>query len=268
MARKNRKPHLKSLDEVLGWKIYETQNKELSKPIDTEELQVLIAQLPDDSEKSRVLDDPNHSLRFERVIRSKYVIDEETKKRFWLAEHSVSGFYYTSNQSDPKILNTSLDEPRPRGNVDWTSGNAPSKGRPKGALNKVSVKAACANLDFNPAELLVGIAKGDIATLKKHRIKNPQDITINQKILCTTKLLDKLVPNLKPVDTDEEGNILGSREVKQLDTGNDKPQIQVYLPSTNQSMSIDATPEEIQEVSTIDIDQITRDSEQEIEVKL
>lgn len=266
--KKNRKPHLRTLDDVLGWKIYETETKELSKPLDPDDLQVLVAQLPSDSEKSDVLDNPNHSARFERVVRSKYVVEDGTGTRFWLAEHYANGYYYTSNSSDPKILNTSLAEPKSRGNINWVNGSAPSKGRPKGALNKVSVRQACANLDFNPAELLVGIAKGDIPTLKKHRIKNPQDITINQKILCTTKLLDKLVPNLKPVDTDAEGNVLGSREVQQPNAGGDKPQIQVYIPSTNQSMSIEATPEEIQQVATIDIEEISKESEKEIEVIL
>ena len=163
---------------------------------------------------------------------------------FWLAEHNVTGQYWTTNTNDPKILNTVKTPPRPRGNVMWKIAGGNPSGKPKGSKNRVSVKQACDRMGCNPAEFLAAVVTGNVGELKRHRIRNPQEVTIAQKMKAAEILLNKLVPNLKPAGLDENGDMLPEKEVNQ----DDRSQIQVYIPSSGNKISISATKEEAEEI--------------------
>lgn len=190
-----------------------------------------------------------------KSIKIDYLGDE-----YWLAKHHQTGEYFTDNAKDPKILDTSKNPPRPRGSLQWMRGENQSKGRPKGAGNKISVKQACERLNANPAEFLAAMMTGNIGELKRHKIKNPHEVTIAQKLKCAEILLNKLVPNLKPVDIDEEGNHITP---KQLEDANQRSQIQVYIPSAQRTVAIEATEAEVEELETVGVDQFIKNHEKE-----
>ena len=180
-------------------------------------------------------------------------------QEFWLAEHHTTGLYWTTNSRDPKILNTLKNPPRPRGNVNWGDTGGNPTGRSKGARNKITVKQACDKMGANPAEFLAAVMMGNTGELKRHRIKNPNEVTLAQKMKAAEILLNKLVPNLKPAGLDENGDLIPEKEVNV----EEKSQIQVYIPSSGKKISIEASKEEIEEIETNGVANFVKDHERE-----
>lgn len=203
--------------------------------------------------------DLSYMFKDDKQLRSIKV--DHNGQELWLAKHHTKGQYWTSNPKDPKILNTCHNPPRGRGNVLFMSGEANKDGRPKGASNRITAKAACDKMNANPAEFLAAVMTGNIGELKRYRIKNPADITVAQRMKAAEVLINKLVPNLKPVDTDADGNLLGSIG----ETVNDSAsQIQVYLPGVPGTVAVAATPEEVQEVTAAGAESFMEDHATEV----
>jgi len=178
----------------------------------------------------------------EKELRSVKIIHNGVE--MWLGEHYQKGRYWTTNTNDPKILNTANNPPRPRGNISWRINGGNPNGKPKGTRDRVSVRQACEKLNANPAEFLVALMKGDTGLLKQHRIKDPNSVTVAQRMKAAEILLNKLVPSLKPADLAGDGEPAVAKEVEQQEQRN---QIQVYLPGQG-SVNISATDEEIESI--------------------
>ena len=199
----------------------------------------------DENNLNVILVDCSHLTNGKKEVSSKHVIYEGIE--YWQARHSTSGIYYTANPKDPKVLTFSdsgYPEGRNRGNLVWSDGKGGNPaGRAEGSLNKVTVKSACDNLGVHPAEFLAAIMKGDHNTLRQYGVRDTKGITLSQKLLCATKLLDKTQGNVKGVDVDAEGNLLGS--LGQAQVTDERKAVQAYIPSMPQVIS--ATPEEAKE---------------------
>ncbi len=170
---------------------------------------------------------------WEKPVKSKFI--EIDDKPHWRAVHHQTGVYFTPNDRDPKILNFVSEPPRPRGNKNFTTGKVAVEhgGRKKGSKNHQTVNSICGNLNIHPAELLAGIASGDPALLRKYRIKDPKAITIAHKIKCSEILVNKLEGNAKPVERDEEGNIISVQDPnKEQGKG-----LQVFLSAPKQEIA-------------------------------
>lgn len=183
----------------------------------------------------------------DRELLSKYVI--LGGNQYWMASHYKTGIYFTKNANDPKVQDWSKGTPKARGFLKFVKEGGNSLGRPKNSKNRISVQQALETVGGNPAEFLAGVMKGDIATLKRYNIRNPKDVTIAQKLKCAETLLNKLVPNLKPVDLDPEGNPVGAGNDK--DQGEGKQTVQVYLPEKGSSVKIELSEREAEQISNI-----------------
>lgn len=181
-------------------------------------------------------------------------------EELWLAKHHTKGKYWTSNPKDPKILNTVHTPPRARGNILFKAGDGNQGGRHKGDTNRISIQRACAKMNANPAEFLAAVMAANIGELKGMRVKNPGDLTLAMRMKAAEILLNKTVPNLKPVDTDAEGNILGSTGEKADDNGS---RIQVYIPGVA-PVQISATPQEASEIAEKGLDAYLTDHKGEL----
>lgn len=172
----------------------------------------------------------------------------------WKAYHYSKGIFWTSNPRDPKILNTAHEKPNKiRGNLDFSRGGKFNQGRPRGAANKMSVKQACDSLNTHPAIFLAAIMKGDVGILKQHRVKNPNEVTIAQKIKSAELLLNKISPNLKPVEIGSDGEPVLSKEAVDIE---EQQKVQVYLPSKGATVEVELSEREAEQLSKIDdIDQ-------------
>ncbi len=204
--------------------------------------------------------DVGQQYKLNKEIISKFVWVQGVQ--YWVAKHHSSGIYYTSNSKDPKILNyLNADEPRCRGNIKFADGMGGNPaGKPQGARNRISVKQALEKLNANPAEFLAGIMTGDIHVLKRYGVKDPRNITVAQKIRVSEVLLSKISPNLKPVDLDSDGEqMLGSEGV----STENRPQIQVYIPSMGKQVAIDATEQDIAEIEEVGIEDYLKNHEKE-----
>lgn len=212
-----------------------------------------ILQQAEDVDLSEGLNNPN-----KRVISTKIVLDGKT---FWKATHKEAGVLWTANERDPKIINKVTG--RGRGNLAFQKGDgAKQGGRPRGAKNGMTVKAACDKLACNPLDFLAAVVKGDNQALRGFNIRNPRDVTLAQKIKCAELLVNKLVGNAKSVDYDAEGNAI--RDEK--DVEGQSSQIQVYLPSRNQTVTVDVDDATVQEIEEVGVDQYLKDHEKELEV--
>lgn len=180
----------------------------------------------------------------DKELRSIKVIRDNIE--FWLANHHAKGRYFTNNPRDPKILNTAHNPPRPRGNIAWRTGvGGNPNGKPKGTSNKISVKQACEKMGANPADFLAALVKGDSNALKQHKIKNPKDLTIAQRMKAAEILLNKLVPNLKPAELGGDGEAQVSEQAQDRQI---KDQMVVYLPGKKEGIAIEASEEEMEAI--------------------
>ncbi len=163
---------------------------------------------------------------------------------YWQARHPSNGSYWTSKDRNPQILNYATDPPRCRGNIKFIDGTGNNKeGRPKGSMNKKSVQEVLDSTMSDPSTFLAGVMKGDVAILKSYGVHSPKTVTLAQKISCAMKLIDKQHGNVKPVDVDSSGNVLGSSGDN---SGEEKrKQIQAYIPAMPEK--IEATEEEVVE---------------------
>lgn len=154
--------------------------------------------------------------------------------------------YYTESPKAPQILNVAVNPPKIRGNLSWMDSGGNPAGKPKGTMNRVSVKQACERLGANPADFLVGVLTGDVGTLKRYRVKDPQNVTLAQKMKCAELLLHKLVPNLKPADIDSDGEA----RVENAST-DDKVQFHVIMPGQPDPIAVEGTKEELEELEEV-----------------
>lgn len=190
--------------------------------------------------------DVGNQMGLTRDVISKYTYVDG--QQYWQAM-SAKGIYYTINPKDPKILNY-VDEANPkiRGNISFSDGRGGNPaGRPKGSQNRVSVKKVCEDLSANPAELLAAILKSDLQTLKRYGVKDPRQITVAQKLKVAELLLNKLVPNLKSADLDAAGEPAISKDIE---AKTERSQLQVYVPTLQKTVSVEATEEELAEIAS------------------
>lgn len=155
-----------------------------------------------------------------------------------------TGIFWTDNSKDPKIINHATG--KGRGNVNWRAEGGNPSGKPKGTLNRISAKDACAKLGANPADFLAAVMVGDIPTLKKHRVYDAKNITLAQKIKCAETLLKKMVPDLKPAELGIDGEAAISPELQQQE---ERSQLQVYIPSSDGGdIPVQVTQEEKEQI--------------------
>lgn len=192
----------------------------------------------------------------EKELRSVKVIRDGVE--FWLGRHPSKGLFWTTNDRDPKILNTITE--RPRGNIKWMQGGGNPHGKPKGSKNFISAKQACEKLGVHPAEFLAGIVSGCPTELRKYRIKDPKSVTVAQKIKCAELLLSRTSPALKPAEMNSEGNPSISEGVQKDE---ESQRIQVYLPEKGASVEIETSKEEAAQLAALGVDTYMRQHEQE-----
>ena len=218
----------------------------------------------DENNLDVILVDCSHLTNGKKEVSSKHVIYEGIE--YWQARHSSSGIYYTANARDPKVLTFSdpgFPDGKNRGNLVWSDGKGGNPaGRAEGSLNKMTVKSACDNLGVHPAEFLAAIMKGDHNTLRNYGVRDTKGITLSQKLMCATKLLDKTQGNVKGGDVDAEGNLLGSLGLSQLPK-DEAFKVQVYMPSSKSHLEIETTESEAVELNTKGILQFSKDHKSE-----
>ena len=201
---------------------------------------------PEDLPESYRLEtiDVGNQMGLTREVISKFVYVDG--QQYWQAM-SKKGYYFTINPKDPKILNYADEaNPKIRGNIAFSDGRGGNPaGRPKGSQNRVSVKKVCEELSANPAELLAAILKSDLQTLKRYGIRDPRQITVAQKLKVAELLLNKLVPNLKSADLDNDGEPAISKDVE---AKVERQQLQVYIPGVAKPVEVEATEEELAEL--------------------
>lgn len=182
---------------------------------------------------------------------------------YWYAKRSKQGqgYYWTRNKQDPKIINFYDGKNTARGNVLWNDGSGNIGGRPPEAKNRKSVNDYLREQSIHPAEFFAAVMTGDPAGLRKYRVSTPsKDIKMSEKIKCAQILIDKVAGNAKAVEVDNSGDRIES-------SGEDssRPQIQVYMPSTETGVVIQAKPEEVKELESKGFDSYMNDNLEVVE---